>query len=87
MLTPRGALDKLTAGEMTLVDAIDAVAAWKADGEWVIANGGTETPFFTANRRRLLYVYQPRSGRHAYLDVQTDLILSDNDAMMALGVM
>ena len=55
-------------------------------GNWYPANGGTETPFTTRQRRRLLYCWQPSTGRHAYLDLDTDLILSDSEAQMALGV-
>jgi len=55
------------------------------NGNWVPANGGTEQPFTTRTGRRLLYCWQRSSGRHAYLDCQTDLILSDEDAILALG--
>jgi len=52
---------------------------------WHPACGGTEVPFPTRTGRRLLYVWQPCSGRHAYLDLGTDLILSDEEARLALG--
>lgn len=52
---------------------------------WQPANGGTETPFTTRNRRRLLYVWQPSTGNHAYLDCDTDIVLSDEEARLALG--
>lgn len=55
-------------------------------GDWFPAAGGTETPFVTRNRRRLLYVWQPTTGKHAYLDCDTDLILSDEEASNALGL-
>ena len=58
--------------------------AWKAQGEWIPANGMTEKPFTTKSGRRLLYCYQPRTGRHAYLDMGTDMILSDTEARLAL---
>jgi hypothetical protein len=54
-------------------------------GDWLPANSGTETPFLTRNRRRLLYVWQPSTGRHAYLDMDSDLILDDAEARLALG--
>lgn len=53
-------------------------------GNWVPACGGTETPFRTKSGKILLYCWQPTTGRHAYLDVGTDMILSDEDAMDAL---
>lgn len=56
-----------------------------SSGNWYPACGGTETPFWTRNRRYLLYVWQPSTGKHAYLDVQTDLILTDEEARLALG--
>lgn len=54
-------------------------------GSWLPANGGTETPFRTRTGRKLLYCWQPSTGEHAYLDCETDLILSDEEAELALG--
>lgn len=56
-----------------------------SQGAWFPASGGTEEPFYTRSGRRLLYVYQPSTGRHAYLDLSTDLILSDEEAAMLIG--
>lgn len=56
-----------------------------SQGAWVPANGGTETPFITRTGRRLLYCWQQTTGRHAYLDLGTDLILTDEEAWAALG--
>lgn len=56
------------------------------NGDWFPASGGTETPFITRNRRRLLYCWQPSTGNHAYLDLDTDIILTDEEANLALGV-
>lgn len=58
----------------------------KSQGNWYPANGGTEIPFFTRAGRRLLYVWQPSTGTHAYLDCHTDLILSDEEAQLALAM-
>jgi hypothetical protein len=58
----------------------------KSQGNWYPANGGTETPFLTRSGRRLLYVWQPATGNHAYLDCGTDLILSDDEARLALAM-
>ena len=57
----------------------------KANGAWVVASGGTEKPFVTRNLRRLLYCWQPSTGNHAYLDCDTDIILSFEEADFALG--
>ena len=51
---------------------------------WIPACGGTETPFETRGRK-LLYCFNPAKGRHAYLDMGSDLILSDEDAFAILS--
>jgi hypothetical protein len=53
---------------------------------WVVACGGTETPTKTRTGKTLLYVFNPKHRKHAYLDVGTDLILSDEEARAALAV-
>jgi hypothetical protein len=53
-------------------------------GDWVPANGGSEKSFLTRTRRKLQYCWQPSTGRHAYLDCESDLILSDEEAYTAL---
>lgn len=55
------------------------------NGNWIPACGGTETPFTSRSGKRLLYVYQPSTGNHAYLDLGTDIILTDEEARAALG--
>lgn len=70
---------------MNIPQMIAAHEAKKAQGNWYPANGGTETPFDTRSGRRLLYCWQPTTGRHAYLDCRTDLILSDEEAQLVLG--
>lgn len=70
----------------TLADILRAREEKAAQGAWVPACGGTEVPFTTRSGRTLLYCYQPTTGRHAYLDVGTDLILSDEEAWFALGM-
>lgn len=70
----------------TLADRLNAAEQRKAQGNWVIACGGTEKPFTTRTGRRLQYCWQPSTGRHAYLDLGTDLILSDDEAQEALRI-
>jgi hypothetical protein len=53
---------------------------------WIPACGGTEQPFTSRTGRRLLYCWQPSTGRHAYLDLGSDLILSDEEAQNALAL-
>ena len=70
----------------TLVAYLDRMDAWKAEGDWFPASGGTETPFLTRSGATLLYCYCPRSGKHAYLDCGSDLILADAEAANLLGM-
>lgn len=65
---------------------LDARQKRAEQGSWVPASGGTETPFHTRSGAVLLYCWQPSTGRHAYLDCGTDLILTDHEAMNVLGV-
>jgi hypothetical protein len=53
---------------------------------WIPACGGTEQPFQTRSGRTLLYCWNPGTGKHAYLDTATDLILSDEEATAALAM-
>jgi hypothetical protein len=61
----------------------DAAVAAHAD-KWVPANRGSETPITTRTGRRLQYCYNPGRHQHAYLDVATDLVLTDEEAQAAL---
>lgn len=70
-----------------LADKLDARDMKAAQGSWVPANGGTEQPFTTRNNRKLLYCYQPSTGRHAYCDLAKDIMLSDEEAAEALGLL
>lgn len=71
---------------MTITEMIEAKEKKAAQGPWLPANGGTEVPFYTRNRRRLLYCWQPSTGKHAYLDLGQDIFLTDEEAAMALGL-
>jgi hypothetical protein len=70
----------------TLVELLAERDRKAAEGNWYPACGGTEVPFTTRNGYRLLYCWQPSTGRHAYLNCDTDIILSDEDARLALGM-
>lgn len=69
----------------SIAELLDAAQAKREQGNWQPACGGTEEPFFTRSGARLLYCYQPSTGRHAYLNMGTDMILSDEEARMHLG--
>jgi hypothetical protein len=70
----------------TVVEILAERQTKAEQGNWHPACGGTEVPFHTRKGRRLLYCWQPTTGRHAYLDCDTDLILSDDEAMWALDM-
>jgi hypothetical protein len=53
---------------------------------WLPASGGTEVPFFSRSGAKLLYCYNPKLDRHAYLRVDGDTILSDDEAAMHLAL-
>lgn len=57
-----------------------------ANGPWYPACGGTEVPFYARSGARLLYCYQPSTGSHAYLNMDTDIFLTDEEATAHLGV-
>jgi hypothetical protein len=52
--------------------------------QWVPACSGYETPFRSRSGVRLLYCYNPRLHKHAYLNCDTDIILSDAEAQACL---
>lgn len=68
----------------TLAEMLKDADAKAQNGIWLPANGGTEAPFTSRSGRTLLYCWQPTTGRHAYLDCGTDLILSDEEAAIAM---
>lgn len=70
---------------MSLATLADLLAK-KDQGPWVPACNGTEVPFITRTGLRLLYCWQPSSGRHAYLNCDTDMIMTDDEAWLALGM-
>ncbi len=68
----------------TLAGKLQLQAERAEQGSWMPACGGTEVPFFTRIGRQLLYCWQPSTGRHAYLDCATDIIITDEEARAAL---
>jgi hypothetical protein len=72
------------ANNATLADLLEACDEAKSQGPWTPACGGTEQVFQARSGKRLLYCWQQTTGKHAYLDVDSDLILSDEEARMHL---
>jgi hypothetical protein len=62
-----------------LVEMLEERAKKAENGNWVPACGGTETPFTTRGGHRVLYVWQPSTGKHAYLNLETDMLMSDEE--------
>lgn len=70
---------------MTLVEMLNAQDEKRNNGPWLPASGGTETPFYTRTGRRLQYMWQPSTGKHAYIDCDSDIFLTDEEACQVLG--
>lgn len=69
----------------TIADIIKERDERNANGPWVPACGGTEVPFKSRSGLTLLYCWQPSTGKHAYLDLSSDIFLSDEEARVALA--
>jgi hypothetical protein len=63
-----------------LMEILAAREAKANQGNWVPASNGTEQPFLSRSGRKLLYCWQQSTGKHAYLDCDTDIILTDDEA-------
>lgn len=48
---------------------------------WVPANFGDEKVFKSRSGKRLQYVFNPKQHKHAYYDVDADMILDDDEAL------
>lgn len=55
------------------------VAVQENADRWVPANGGAETVFLSRSGVRMLYCYNPKLGKHAYLNVDSDIIIPDDE--------
>jgi hypothetical protein len=53
---------------------------------WIPACCGTETPFVSRSGIRMLYCWNPATGQHAYLNCDTDIIMTDDEAAAALMI-
>lgn len=71
-------------GLITLVARVEARHRDRSQGDWFPACGGTEVPFISRSGKRLMYVWQPSTGSHAYLDLGTDMVLTEEEARAAL---
>jgi hypothetical protein len=53
---------------------------------WVPACGGSEKPFKTRTGRTLWYMWNKTTGEHAYLDVDNDKFLENDEVNDAFGM-
>jgi hypothetical protein len=67
-----------------MIESIEQRIAKQENGPWLPACGGTERPFTSRSGRRLLYCWQPSTGKHAYLDCGSDIILTQEEAEIAM---
>lgn len=67
--------------EKTVAERLDEQQKRREQGNWVPACGGTEVPFTTRTGKRVQYLFQPSTGRHAYIDLDTDIFLTDEEAL------
>lgn len=75
-----------TSNKTSLADIFESIDTARKQGNWAPANGGTEQVFQARSGKRLLYCWQASTGTHAYLDVDSDLILSEEEARMHLNL-
>jgi hypothetical protein len=70
-----------------LLKEITSHRAYPADmdvDQWIPASGGSETPFTSRSGIRMLYCWNPKMKTHAYMNLNTDTIMSDEEARAAL---
>lgn len=56
----------------------EAAARAERNGRWVAACGGIEVPM-TVNGVRVLYCWNTGTEKHAYLNLDTDIIMEDGE--------
>lgn len=60
--------------------ALFDAACERGDDIWLPANGGSETEFVSRSGVRLLYCYNPALRRHAYVRLDSDMVVTDAEA-------
>lgn len=66
-------------------DRTAALVAACPPGEWIPANGGTETPFMTRTGHKVTYMWQPSTGAHAHYSHTWDMFLDREQEIAILG--
>ena len=70
---------------MTNTDEFNRAVQQNLDA-WVPGCGGIEKPFRARSGKRLLWCYNPGQNRHAYIDVDSDMELTDEEAHTHMGM-
>ena len=73
----------IAVAEMSLSEQIEAIQYARTNDDWFPACDGTETPFLSRSGIRMLYCWQPSTGRLAYLNCETDMLMTDEEANIA----
>jgi hypothetical protein len=73
-----------TVNGLSVSEQIDAELKRRENGNWYPACGGTETPFTSRSGIRMLYCWQPSTGNHAYINLGTDMIMTQEEADAAM---
>jgi hypothetical protein len=68
------------ANTKSVSEMLDGRQAKAEQGDWRPASNGTEKPFKTRSGRTLQYMWQPATGKHAYIDCETDILLTHEEA-------
>jgi hypothetical protein len=76
-----------TVTNSSVAEILNANQMSAEQGDWAPACGGSEVPFMTRGGKTLLYCYQASTRKHAYLDCDSDVILTLEEANLYLGKM
>jgi hypothetical protein len=57
----------------------------RRENRWLPANGGQEEVFTSRSGIRMLYCYNPATEEHRYINADTDLVMTNEEARAAMG--
>jgi hypothetical protein len=80
------AMMMVAVAEVSISEQNEAIQYARSNGDWFPANGGTEISFLSVSGIRMLYCWQPSTGSHAYLNCNTDMFMTDEEANLAQGL-
>lgn len=69
----------MNASDIVFLNQREYELARRANADrWVPACGGNEVPYLDKGKR-VLYVYNHRTGKHGYLDLDSDIVFDNPD--------